>query len=233
MYGDAKRLVFDIETYALDDAATHVEPPDLGTCRAPSNWKDPEKIAADVERQRRELEAEYQAKLERCALDWNLNRIVALGYWLEGDAEIQVQTFPTEAAERDALDAFWIVAKGKRLVGFYARSFDVPTLIQRSRYLSVPHPSISLARFDRGDVIDLRDILTFDDARYDAIMPRSLTAFCRRFGIDVADPLTGADIAEAVKLGRWGDVASHVRADVLKTKLLAERLGYFKRTVAA
>jgi hypothetical protein len=109
----------------------------------------------------------------------------------------------------------------------------VPTLIQRSRYLNVPHPFISLARFGRGDVIDLRDVLTFDDARYDAIMPRSLTAFCRRFGIDVADPLTGADIADAVKQGRWGDVASHVRADVLKTKLLAARLGFFGRTRAA
>jgi DNA polymerase III epsilon subunit-like protein len=158
---------------------------------------------------------------------------VALGYWVEGGEDIQVRTLADEDAERDALAEFWRITEGRRLVGFYARSFDVPTLIQRSRYLGVRYPFISLARFGRGDVIDLRDILTFDDARYDAIMPRSLTAFCRRFGIDVSDPFTGADIADAVKQGRWADVAVHVRADVLKTGLLAERLGYFRRIAAA
>ena len=70
-------------------------------------------------------------------------------------------------------------------------------------------------------------------ARYDAIMPRSLTAFCRRFGIDVPDPLTGADIALAVKEARWGDVEAHQRADVTTTALLAERLGCFRRSSAA
>ena len=61
-------------------------------------------------------------------------------------------------------------------------SFDVPTLIQRSRYRRAAS-SISLARFGKGDVVDqLRDVLTFDDAQYDAVMPRSLSAFCRRFG---------------------------------------------------
>jgi predicted 3'-5' exonuclease similar to PolB exonuclease domain len=186
----ASRLVFDIETCALNDAAQHVPRPDLSACRAPSNCKDPEKIAADIQRQRAELEADYAARLERCSLDWHLNRIVAIGTCVEGESEIGVTTIADETAEREALAAFWALADGRRLVGFYARSFDVPTLIQRSRYLDVPHPYVSLARYGKGDVIDLRDILTFDDARYEAIMPRSLTAFCERFGIRVPDQLT-------------------------------------------
>lgn len=221
------KLVFDIETVALDDAAAHVPMPDLASCKAPSNWKDLQKIAAEIERQRVELQADYVARLERCSLDWNLNRIVAIGTCLEGAEDIAVTTIQNETEEREALAAFWRLADDRRLVGFYARSFDVPTLIQRSRYLQVPHPFISLARYGRGDVIDLRDVLTFDDARYEAIMPRSLTAFCERFGIHVPDPLTGADIAAAVREGRWSDVAAHVRADVLKTVRLADRLGCF------
>jgi DNA polymerase III epsilon subunit-like protein len=153
---------------------------------------------------------------------------VAIGYWAEGEKSIQAQTLPTESLEREALTTFWKALERRRLVGFNARSFDVPTLIQRSRYLDVRHPYISLARFGKGDVTDLRDLLTFDDARYEAIMPKSLSAFCRRFGIDVPDALTGADVAAAVKDGRWGDVEGHVRADVLKTALLASRLGYFR-----
>lgn len=101
MYGDAKCLVFDLETYALDDAGKHVAPPNLEACRAPSSWKDPVKIAAEVERKRVELIEEHQQKLERCALDWNLSRIVALGYCVEGQ-DIQAETLSTEDAEREA-----------------------------------------------------------------------------------------------------------------------------------
>ncbi len=137
-----------------------------------------------------------------------------------------------ESRELSALTSFWKAAARGRLFGFCARTFDVPTLIQRSRYLEVPHPLISLARYGKGDVIDLRDVLMFDNARCGAVMPRSLSAFCRRFGIDVEDALTGADIA-AVREGRWADVVSHVRADVLKTARLAARLGLFALSVDA
>jgi len=106
--------------------------------------------------------------------------------------------------------------------GFYNRTnFGGPLLLRepgrvRGRYadsavtlLEVPHPSISLARYGRGDVIDLPDVLTFDDARYEAIMPRSLSAFCRRFGADVLDPFSSSDIAAAVREDRWADVEHH------------------------
>jgi hypothetical protein len=49
---------------------------ELGGFRAPSTWKDPAKIEAEIDRQRAELLAEHQARLQRCALDWNLNRIL-------------------------------------------------------------------------------------------------------------------------------------------------------------
>lgn len=43
--------------------------------------------------------------------------------------------------------------------------------------------------------------------------------------IEVPYQLTAADIAQAVREGHWNDVEGHVRADVRRTALLAERLG--------
>ncbi len=231
---NAARLVFDIETCALESAKDYIAAPNLDECRAPSTWKDPIKIAEEVDRKRAAVIAEHDAQLTRCALDWNLSRIVAIGWWSESDPEPRaiVIVDEDEQQEREALETFWAIAKGRRLVGFAARSFDVPTLIQRSRYLGVHAPDISLGRYGRGDVTDLRGVLTFDDARYEAIMPRSLTAFCKRFGIEVDDPLTGADIAQAVAEERWADVERHVMADVHKTALLAAKLGCYDRVTA-
>jgi hypothetical protein len=224
----APKLIVDLETCALENAADYVPAPDLTACQAPSTWKDPAKIAVELVRQRAELLEAYEAKLSKAALDWNLNRIVAIGYFREGDTAPQVLIAKNDAEERRALETFWHLAERRKLVGFCIRNFDAPTLVQRSRYLNVPHPTISLARWGRGDCLDLRDQLTFDDSRYEAVMSRSLTMFCKRFGLDVPeDPLTGADMAAAVQAGNWEAVTAHVLADVQKTAALAARLGHF------
>lgn len=87
-------LVFDLETVAREDAADFLEPP----C-APANYKDPDKIAAFI--------ADATAKrLDKCALDPDLNRIVAIGT-PEG-----VVLAKTELEEIDALRYFWAVYEG-------------------------------------------------------------------------------------------------------------------------
>ena len=119
----------------------------------------------------------------------------------------------------------WKDAKGREILGFAARTFDVPTLIQRSRLLGVEHRAINLARYGKGHVIDLREILTFDDARYEAIMPRSLKMFCKRFGIPCDDGVNGADVPALIQDGNWDAVISHVTSDVRLTMALARRIG--------
>lgn len=225
-----RSLCFDLETVALPQAADYVPPPDLDSVAAPGTWKDPVKIADEIARKRVALEAEYVTAVQRAALDWNLGRIVAIGTAIDG-GPAQVTVCHDEDQERQALMAFWALAQRQRLIGFNARSFDAPYLIQRSRYLDVPYTELNLARYGRGDIIDLREILTFDDARYEAIMPRSLDTFCRRFGIVVDDPTTGADIAAMVARDDWEGVEAHCRADVQRTRLLAERLHILKPVV--
>ena len=216
-------IVVDLETAPHPCAGDYLEPLNLDAITAAKNLKDPEKVKADLEQRKAAAVAEHAGKLGRAALDWNLSRIVALA-WSTGEA-IVVRPCNTEEEEREALVTFWQEAKGRELLGFAARTFDAPTLIQRSRLLGVEHRPINLARFGKGSIIDLREILTFDDARYEAIMPRSLKMFCRRFGIPVDDSVSGADIPALVAAGEWDQVISHVTSDVRLTMALARRIG--------
>jgi hypothetical protein len=50
--------------------------------------------------------------------------------------------------------------------------------------------------------------------------------YCSRFRLDVPmDPFDGKDIAGMVLGGQWGQVQEHNRCDLVKTRMLAERLG--------
>lgn len=217
-------IVVDIETAPHPCAGEFLEPLNLDSIQAAKNLKDPAKIAEDIARRKADAEAEYAAKVGRASLDWNLSRIVALAWTVDGDI-ITTATCASEDDERDALRLFWKEAEGRDVMGFAARTFDVPTLIQRSRLLGIDHRTLNLARFGKGSVIDVRDVLTFDDARYEAVMPRSLKMFCKRFGIPCDDAIDGAQIPALVAAGQWDQIISHVTSDVQLTVALARRIG--------
>lgn len=217
-------IAVDIETVGLDLAREFIPAPDLNAITAPSNYKKPDVIAEFIAAKRIEVQAEYEASLSRAALDWNLSRIVAMGWQVPG-GDVFSATCRDEQDERSGLEEFWRDCRGRKIVGFAARTFDVPTLIQRSRLLNVSYPRVRIDRFGRGDVMDVRDVLTFDDARYEALMPRSLKVFCKRFGIPCSDEIDGKDIAALVAAGEWAKVEAHVRSDVEITVALAKRVG--------
>jgi DNA polymerase elongation subunit (family B) len=205
-------IVFDIETCALPDAAQYLEP-----VQAAKNLKDPAKIAADIAERTAERD-------EKCGLDYNVARIVCIGSDVGGETVSLMCR--TEAEEANAIRAFWADAQGRRMVGFRCREFDLPMLIQRSRYLGIKAPNIDLGRYNRANrVIDLYDVLTFQDSQRTFAMRRTLHAFCRRFNIPVADETHGSDIAAMVAAEYWAGVQAHCESDVRLTRALAERLG--------
>jgi predicted PolB exonuclease-like 3'-5' exonuclease len=210
-------LVLDIETYSIADADLYLEP-----VAAPSNYRDQAKITAYQVEKRAEM-------LSRCALDPDLCRIVAIGSY---DDEIEVRTVMDEDDERDALVEIWerigIGGKQAVLIGFNLLSFDLPVLIRRTQYLGLPVWPINLDRY-RTPHIDLMERLSFNGKT----RAHSLSFYCRRFGIDVPDEHSGAAVAALVEAGRWEEVASHCRADVLKTRALATRLGYLQYVAEA
>lgn len=209
------RLVFDIETAPLDEAAAFVEP-----ATAPATYKDPASIAAYV------AAAEAKA-ISKCALDPDLCRIVAIGWWAETEPEPVVLTADTDA-EADMLDRFWQAAHGRQLVGFNCLGFDLPVLSRRSLYLGVEQPALQIDRYRHPQVDDLQLVLSFNGT----FKLHGLSFYAARFGLEVPDALTGADIGQAVAEGRWDDIRQHCRADVQKTALVAARCGYFSRVTA-
>lgn len=203
--------ILDIEAVGIDTASDYLEP-----IEAPGNYKDPKAIEKYI--------AEATAKaIDRCALDPDLCRIVALGH---GDATgsdhvILCRDEDTEAA---ALQAFWkhiTNAAGvvNTLVSFNGFSYDIPVLMRRSQLLGVEHPVLNIDRY-RSPHVDLMQVLTFRGA----IKAHSLRFYSSRFGLPVTDTHTGADIAALVKAGDWKAVEDHCLSDLAQTRFLAQKL---------
>lgn len=208
---DRRALICDIETVAIADAAQYLEP-----VEAPANYKDHAKIAA--------YEVEAAAKqLDRCALDPDLCRIVALGWMLEDEDRPVTVIAKDESQERFALMQFWRSVVDRQFVTFHGFAFDLPVLMRRSLYLGIEHPVLNLDKY-RSPHLDLYQRLTFN-----GVLPaHSLRFYCARFGILVDDLATGKDIAALVTTGDWNGVQGHCHADVLATRALAKRLGYLR-----
>lgn len=205
-------LVVDIETCALPNAADYLEAP-----TAPANYKDPEKIAAYCA----EKLAEQR---ERCPLDPDLCEVAAVGIaGAKGPVEVRTRE---QESERDLLIWLWSFTEERLIkpvvwLGFNVVGFDLPVLMRRSQYLNVRPPSLSVGKYRHPGIIDLQLQLSFDGAR----PYRSLRWYARRFGLEVADPVTGADVAALVAVDDWATVSAHCRADVETTRQLAHRLG--------
>lgn len=217
-------IVCDVETCALDNAQDYLEP-----CQPDSRLVDPKKIAASIQERTEERNS-------RLGLDHNVGRICAMGWWGEWfhrEGEPSVYPCHTWEHEAEALDVFWSKAKNHTIVGFNIKEFDLPYMIQRSRYLRVPYPQLDLSPWKRS-VIDLYSELTFGKPRDDkACMRRTLKAFCKRFGIPVDDTIQGKDIPALVAAGRWDEIVSHVKSDVELTVALAREIGVIPKPVQA
>ena len=215
----AMPVIFDLETVAIDGAGQYLEP-----ASAPANYKDAEKIAAYI------ADANQKA-LDKAALDLDLCRIVALGFAFSDSPEkISVWTAGNEEHERELLGAFWGSVGNRPLLGFNCLSFDVPVLMRRSLYLGVDAPPLQLGKYKHPSVIDLMQHLSFDGL----VNYRSLSFYCKRFGLDVPDDgYTGADIARLVAEANFAAVDSHCRADVSKTLALARRIGLLPMEMAS
>lgn len=206
-------IVVDIETWPLENAADYLEP-----VQAAKNLRDPEKIKADIEQRT----AERDGKL---ALDWNVGRIAALGWWT-AERGIDADVCKCEGDEALMLKEFWVISRHRSIIGFNVKGFDLRYLIQRSRYLGVSYPWIDMGKYSRKGVTDLFLELTFYDGIHDqGAMKRSLKSFCRRFGIPVTDEIDGKDIPALAAAGQWDQVEAHMRSDIAMTVELARRLG--------
>ncbi len=217
---DTSPIIVDIETCGLPNAADFLEP-----VTAAKNLVDPVKIEADIRSKTRE-------RTEKLALDWNVGRIVALGWWTDNAMSVTVCEGPN--TECEALAEFWNECKHRTIVGFNVKGFDLKFMVQRSRYLGIDYPILDFSKYSRKGITDLYLDLTFGDGTYDqGAMRRTLHAFCKRFGIHVDDTIKGSDVPALVAAGEWEKVHDHCRSDVELTVQLARTLGVVREIPAA
>jgi hypothetical protein len=205
-------LIFDLESYAIDDAGDYLEPP-----TPPANYRDPAIIANWIEKANADA-------IAKAALDVDLGRIVCVG-WSDGDGPAVVSLAQNDDEERALLVDFWrlvTVQPRPTLIGFNILQFDLLFMLRRSLYLGIKPPMLQVGKYRHDGIVDLMMLLSFDGAlRY-----RGLQFYARRFGLDVpADPHSGADIAGLVAAGNWEAVRAHCAADVQTTVALARRTG--------
>jgi hypothetical protein len=207
---------FDIETAARTDVAHLIPEPE-----ADKRLSDPVKIAADLDRKR-------SALADRLPLDENGNQIVCIGIQTES-MPAPIVLLAAETGERLVLVGLWEWAKGRTLIGYYSRLFDLRTVVQRSRILQVPHPHWRdlMAPYGRSKRhVDLFDEASMDSTRSDGVIPKRLGTYCATFGLDVpSDPSDGSQVAALLKAGDIDAVRKHCEIDVIKTVALARRLG--------
>lgn len=209
-------LCFDLESAPMPGCEQYL----TDQIEAPSNYKDPAKIAGYV--------AEKRAKqIAEAGLDLDLCEIVAIAIQFPTEGYVQTRVNWSEA---DMLDGFWrfvrtIQREGGNLVGFNCLAFDLPILLRRSLYLGVSVPSVQVDRFRHEGVIDVAHELTFGGR----MTWRSLAFYCRRFSIPHDDTVKGEDIAGLVQRGTneaWDAIAAHCKSDAWSTAQLAQRCGF-------
>ncbi len=128
--------------------------------------------------------------------------------------------FYETGTEREILDKFWdVIKRYDQFITFNGRGFDCPFILIRSAVHRIkPRKDLMPNRY--GDAhIDLLEQLTF----YGASRRRfSLDMWCRTFGIKSPKEggITGDDVKELFKAGRYLDIARYCIGDLRATREL-------------
>lgn len=216
-------IVLDIETAAdpqLVAVALAVEP----RFTAPSNYKDPEKIAAYAEA----AAAQWRAGIVSDAgLTPRTGRVVCVGlqdFDVAGDPKVLRVGGPLVSGlgydtERELLAAagLALAAPDTTIVTFNGMAFDVPFLRWRMVRHGVPVPDClkhTAGRFMGPRHYDLRLILSDGDRRAHG----TLESWALALGVsDVPHKggMDGSDVQAYVDAGRWEELASYCARDVV------------------
>jgi DNA polymerase elongation subunit (family B) len=120
-------------------------------------------------------------------------------------------------SEQLLLQEFWkTVAHYGQFITFNGRSFDCPFLMLRSAILGIkPSRNLLPYRYSANEHCDLMEQFTF----YGSIRKFNLDFYCKGFGIksSKSDGITGLDLGELFRAGRFRDIAEYCLGDVRAT----------------
>lgn len=123
--------------------------------------------------------------------------------------------------EKEILEKFWDTVRGyEQIITFNGRAFDAPFIILRSAILKIkPTKDLMPNRYSSASHIDLFDQLTF----FGAVRRKfNLHMWCTAFGIPSpkAEGVTGHEVKDLFKEGRYIEIARYCLRDLYATKEL-------------
>lgn len=216
-----KWLVLDLASAPIDNAESFIEP-----VKAPSHYRDEEKIAAYVA----EKTAERAAA---AALDLDLARVTCIDFVTHEPRHPLSKPLVLKDELQELHDLMWLGGMisdgGLTVVTYGGFNYDLPLLMRRARYLGVNFPKLNLDRY-RSPHIDLCELLSDRNPQ----RRRPLSFYVRRLGwTDLLEkPMAGADEARVFETGEWDKLAASVRRDVMATYRLAQWCGVVPASVA-
>lgn len=196
-----RTLYLDIETIPCEDLSDVPEP------KAPSNYKDPEKIRAYIEEARATAHAET-------ALDPLLGRVCAVAFAIDDDAvqsmaatdeRALIQWLATETTER--LSGSYVTWVGHNIAGFdlrwiYYRAIRYGMTDFRSR--------IPWRKWDK-DIVDTMDLAAGPNPRGQGL---TLARLGRYFGRPKTDDAGGSKVWELYQAGDLDAIRGYCAGDV-------------------
>ena len=172
---------------------------------AKSNLKDPVKIEADIQ-------AKKTKQIADMGLDPMMNLICCAGWCDENDMGSFSIEDATHEEEKKLLLAFWDKLSGYDLfVTFNGRPFDLRCMMLHGITHGIrPAVDIDSGRYNRGNHIDLRQILAGDGQ----FAKGKLDFFCKKFlGDQKTLGIDGAKVQSFFDLGLHSDIAEYCEHD--------------------
>ena len=195
-----KVIAFDLETIADKTCLDF-----LPEVTPKGNLKDPEKIKANIAQKKID-------QIEKMGLDPMMNLICCAGYCTEvGAATISIKE-GTHKEEKKLLNLFWdILGDYDTFVTFNGRSFDLRCMHLHGISHGIrPSIDIDSGRYNRGNHIDLRQIL----ARSDTFAKGKLDFFCKKFlGDQKTEGIDGKQVQSFFDMGLHDDIAEYCQKD--------------------
>lgn len=237
------KLFLDIETIpgqaaAVMEALRAEAEQDKAACKAPANYKDPEKIAANIAEQHAAIDAAMDEKWRKTSFDGAYGQIAVIGFALNDDdpCSLWLEDWEMPKAERHILTAF-NDSLSKRIpvnmepatcvVGHNVSAFDLRFLVHRSIICGVrPHPVISRAAAAKP----------WESERvYDTMIQWAgvggrikLDKLCKALGLPGKGDVDGSKVWDYVRDGRISEIADYCADDVRKTRDVYRRMTFAK-----
>lgn len=219
-----RTMVFNIETVPDPDMPEEVMPlfPTAENVKAPSNWKDPEKIKQYVDEKVKDLSSSYQDELKEYGILPVSSKIVCISQCIDnrpvesifGESEEELVKHFAEVVERSNI---------RQYVTFNGKSFDVPHLMIKfvQHRIHIPFGGMT-KRYATYPHTDVYELLSF----FGAHRKGNLTAWAQRFGL--AEPYgKGSMVYEWWKAGDFDSISKHCASNVESTRQIYNHMLQF------